>query len=93
MDECCEAIDKHGAAGLGKHLSARLAELEKQRRAPNRGTQEASFPFWKILFVAAYFGIMVWAMFDLVTRGAPWWDFVLVAVCVSAMFLLVALGC
>ncbi|QSQ25917.1 hypothetical protein JY651_13715 [Pyxidicoccus parkwayensis] len=93
MDECCEAIDKAGAAGLGQHLSATLDELEEQRRAPNRGTQEASFPWWKIVLAAIVLGLAAWSVYELITRGAPWWDFFLVALAATLMILVVALGC
>lgn len=93
MDECCEAVDEDGAAGLGRHLSATLAELEKQRRAPNRGTQEASFPWWKLVFVAAYFGIGVWAIWNVANNGGASWNFHLMAVCALALIMLGVMGC
>lgn len=93
MDECSEAIDRDGVAGLGQHFSATLAELEKQRRAPNRGTQEASFPFWKLLFVAGFFGIAIWAIWDVANNRGPSWNFALAAVCALALIMLGTLGC
>lgn len=93
MDESCEAIDKDGAAGLGRHLSATLAELEKQRRAPNRGTQEASFPWWKLVFVAGFFGIAVWALWDFANNRGPSWNLALAAWCALALIALGVMGC
>jgi hypothetical protein len=93
MDECCEAIDQNGVAGLGRHLSATLAELEKQRRAPNRGIQEASFPWWKLVFVAGFFGIGVWALWNVANNGGGSWNFYLMAVCAVALIMLGVLGC
>jgi hypothetical protein len=91
MDECCEAVDRDGAAGLGKHLSATFAELEKQRRAPNRGTQEASFPWWKIVAGAALLGISIWACFE--RLSSPWWNFSLALTCFAIIFVMSMLGC
>jgi len=93
MDECCDAVDKSGSAGLAKHLSATFAELEKQRRSPNRGTQEASFPWWKIVLAAAVLGIWVGVIYDLITNGAPWWNLYLVSLFMCIMMLVIALGC
>lgn len=93
MDECCEAIDRDGAAGLGKHLSATLAELEQQRSAPNRGTQEASFPWWKIVAAAAVVGWTVYGMYVLIQLGAPWWNWPLVVLMMSVLLICVSMGC
>lgn len=93
MDECCNAIDRDGAAGLGKHLSVTLAELEKQRRASNRGTQEASYPWWKIVAAAAIVGWTVYGIYVLIQLGAPWWNYALVVLAMSIMMIFVALGC
>ena len=93
MDECCEALDRDGGAGLGKHLSDTLTELEKQRRASNRGTQEASFPWWKIVAAAAIIGWTVYGLYTLIQLGAPWWNYALVVLAMSVMILFTALGC
>lgn len=93
MDECCEALDRDGAAGLGKHLSTTLAELEKQRRASNRGTQEASFPWWKIVAAAAIVGWTVGGLYTLIQLGAPWWNYALVVLAMSVMIICTAMGC
>jgi hypothetical protein len=93
MDECCEALDRDGAAGLGKHLLATLTELEEQRRASNRGTQEASFPWWKIVVAAAIVGWTVYGLYTLIQLGAPWWNYALVVLAMSVMLIFAALGC
>jgi len=93
MDECCKALDSSGAAGLGQHLLDTLAELEKQRRAPNRGTQESSFPWWKIVAAALIMGLTALEIYILVTTGAPWWQFYLVALFNCILMLFAALGC
>lgn len=93
MRECHDAVGADGLPGLGRHLTAQLDELERVRRSDDRGTREASFPWWKIIAAAAILGMTAYAVWVLIMSGAPWWNFYLVALVACVMMLLVALGC
>ncbi len=93
MDECCDTIDENGLGGLGRYLSARLDDLDQARRSEDRGTHAASFPWWKIVAAAAILGMTAYAVWVLVSSGAPWWNFYLVALVACIMMLFVAMGC
>jgi hypothetical protein len=93
MDECCDAVDERGAAGLGHHLSRALDELEKARRSDDRGTHAESFPWWKIVAVAIVLGISIGVTLWLIKNGAPWWNAYLVWLLACIAVLLVVLAC
>jgi hypothetical protein len=93
MDECCDAIDEAGAAGLGSHLARTLEELETARRSDDRGTHAASFPYWKVVTAAAVFGLTIAAVNMLLSRGAPWWAPFLVALLGVILVFVSAIGC
>jgi hypothetical protein len=92
-DEVCDAADKGGLAGLGQHLTERLAELGKVRRSKSRGTEAESFPYWKIVAAAIAWGFGVGVMILLITRRAGplamfgWW-FV-----IAVITFCIAIGC
>jgi hypothetical protein len=92
-DQWCDALDSGGIAGLGRYLSDRLNELDEARRSPDRGTHAASFPWWKIVAAAFILGMTAYSVWILITSGAPWWAFWLLAQIACIMMLLVALGC
>jgi hypothetical protein len=93
MDECCDAADADGFRGVGDYISRKLEELEEARRSDDRGTRAASFPWWKIVWCAAVLGITVALVLNLLSTGAPWWAFFLVALLASIFILLGVLGC
>jgi hypothetical protein len=93
MDQCCDAIGQGGPAGICNYLCANFAELKKQRSAPNRGTQEASFPWWKIVAAAAIVGWTAYGIYMLTELGAPWWNYALVVLAMAVMTIFVAMGC
>ena len=93
VDEVYEAIDRNGVPGLGAYLTERLDELEKIRRSENRGTQAASFPYWKIVMAAILWGIGISMTIDLLSRGAPWYAPFLVWLLIAIVTFCVALGC
>ncbi len=93
MDECCDAVDQEGLGGLGQYLSRQLQELGETRRSDDRGTRAASFPWWKVVAAAAIVGMTAYAVWVLLSSGAPWWNFFLVALVACLMMLFVALGC
>lgn len=92
-DQVCDAADGDGLAGLGRHLADRLEELEKVRRSEDRGTRAESFPYWKIVLAAIFWGIGVGWTIDLLSRGAPWWSPFLVWLFVAVVTFCIALGC
>jgi hypothetical protein len=93
MDECGSVLDKAGLKGLGGYLSGRIAELEVARRSPSRGTEAASFPFWKIIGAAIILGVTIWEVWNLLSIRAPWWQFWLIAQINCVAMLCMALGC
>lgn len=93
MDECLRAIDNDGLPGLGNYVGAQLAKLDTVRREEDRGTRSASFPWWKIVAAAAWLGITALAVWQLITYGAPWYNFVMVALIALIGTILIALGC
>jgi hypothetical protein len=93
MDECCDAIDEAGAAGLGRHLARTLEELETARRSDDRGTHAASFPYWKVVVAAGCLGIAVGTAVWLITNGAPWWNSYLVWLLACLAILFTVLAC
>ena len=92
-DHACAAVDTDGLAGLGRHLSAKLEELEAVRRTEGRGTQAASFPYWKIVLAALAWGIGVGITFDMITNGAPWYQPWLVWLVIALITFCISLGC
>jgi hypothetical protein len=109
MDECCDTADRDGLRGLGDYLAAHVERLDQQRRSPDRGTRPAStdlvqfedtafpsvgpFPGWKVEGAAYVFGVTLAFVILLLSAGAPWWNFFLVALIACIFLLLVALGC
>jgi hypothetical protein len=94
MEECCDVVDEDGLRGLGRHLSGLLERLDEARRSEDRGTRLASpFPWWKIVVAALVLGWTAAAVFILLSRGAQWWEFFLLALIVSIMLLFTAIGC
>jgi hypothetical protein len=93
MDECLDALDKHGPPALGQYLSDRIDELQKERKSADRGTRQASFPWWKIVAVAIWLGITAFAIWRAITYGAAWWDVAMIAFIALIGTLLLALGC
>jgi hypothetical protein len=92
-DEVCDAADSDGLAGLGRHLGDRLAELEKARRSEDRGTRAESFPYWKIVLAAIFWGIGVGYTIDLLSKGAPWYAPFLLWLVIAIFTFCIALGC
>ena len=92
-DECCDAVDAEGFSGLGRHISRHLEELDEARRSEDRGTRAASFPYWKIVLAAIFWGIGVGWTIDLISRGAPWWAPFLVWLLIAIITFIIALGC
>lgn len=93
MDEGIDVAEADGFAGLGKHLSRTLDALDKARRSKNRGTQIGTFPYWKIIAAAAFWGFGVAATISLIINGAPWWHAFLVWLFVAIVTFCIALGC
>jgi len=93
LDECYDAVDQDGPAGLGRYLTDRIDELDEVRRSGDRGTRARSFPWWKVVAAAAIVGMTAYAVWTLLASGAPWWNFFLVALVACIMMLCVALGC
>jgi hypothetical protein len=94
MDECCDAIDEEGLRGLGQYLSRQVEELGEVRRSDDRGTSPRSvFPYWKLVMVAVILGMTAWEVGNMLARGAPWWNFFLVALLACVMTLLAVLLC
>jgi hypothetical protein len=93
MDQWCDALDADGLGGLGRYVAGQLGELDSARRSEDRGTRAASFPWWKIVAAAAILGMTAYAVWILITSGAPWWAFWLTAQIACIMLLLIALGC
>jgi hypothetical protein len=92
-DKACEAADSDGLAGIGRYLRETLGELNKVRRTKDRGTPAGSFPYWKIVLAAIFWGIGVAWTIDLLSRGAPWWSPYLVWLVVAIVTFIIALGC
>jgi hypothetical protein len=93
MDECCDATDEASLDGLGRHLARTLDELEQARRADDRGTHAASFPYWKIVVAAAILGIAISSAVFLITNGAPWWQPYLIWLLACLALLFTVLAC
>jgi hypothetical protein len=93
MDECCDSVDEHGINGIGRYLSRCLQDLEEARRSDDRGTRQGSFPWWKIVLAAIILGLTAWEVWTLLSRGAPWWNFFLVALVNCILMLLAVLAC
>jgi hypothetical protein len=87
------AINDGGPAGLGEYLAGHLAELDKVRRTPERGTWTNSFPWWKIVAAAIWLGITAFAVWRAVTFGAAWWDVAMIIFIALIGTILIALGC
>jgi len=93
MDECFSAIDKDGMTGLSRYLRDQVEELDKVRRTPERGTWANSFPWWKIVAAAIWLGVSVYAVWQAVTYGAPWWSIAMIIFIALIGTVLIALGC
>jgi len=92
VDDGCDALER-GLAGLGRHLSNTLEELERLRRSDDRGTEAESFPYWKLAIAAVLWGISVGVIYDMISRGVPWWQPFLWSVMVAIITFCIGLGC
>ena len=92
-DACFSSLDEAGPAGLSRYLAEQLAELEKVRRTPERGTWANSFPWWKIVAAAIWLGITAYAVWRAITYGAAWWDVAMIIFIALIGTILIALGC
>ena len=106
MDKACDAIDESGGPGLGRHLSAAIDELEGLRRSDEWNVRLAydqradAVPvvitaqiIAKILCIVAILGLTLAMVLYLLSFGAQWYDFYLIALCACVMTLIVVLGC
>lgn len=102
MDKVCDAVDEEGTAGLGRHISGLVDELERLRRTERANALTADAPLAlapaaviaaKIITIAIIMGLAAYKIWDLISKGAPWWDPFIWALFAAVSCLLVALGC
>jgi hypothetical protein len=102
MDRVCDAVDEGGRPGLGRHIAGLIDELETIRRPEPANIRSADKPSSavpavaisvKIAQIAIIMGFTVLIILALISSGAPWWNFALVALVACIICLLFALGC
>lgn len=100
MDRVCDAVDEAGRAGLGRHIAGLIDELENMRRPEPTSVRSTDTPravaaviIAKIALIAIIMAIAAGVIWDLISKGAPWYDPFAVALFVAISCLLVALGC
>lgn len=90
MDECCRA-GAGGAKGLANYIGEQFAELERLRKTPSRG-MEQNYTAVAIAAVAAWLGVTTWFIYNLLARGAAWWEVALYILLTIILALLAIFG-
>jgi|GEM_PF-2366278 len=90
--EACSKAGSNGMSGLATFIEEKIIELEKFRNTASRGTED-NWPVWKLAAVAVWLGMTVYGVYNLLVRGAPWWNVAMVILIGLIGTLLIALGC